>query len=202
MTLLEFLYRSTHRNFLKRGGKIPYYWKYSLITVMNKPIRKFFSAVIIPIIPFCNLRILLYKMCGYKIGKNVFIGMRCYLDDMCYDKIIIGDNVIISYGVYFACHGRKQSHNVIEICNGAYIGMKASIVARQDIRIGENAIIGACSLVNKSIPNDVTAVGIPIHVIDSKIDIPSSKISLAIKKDTKPHKKGGVIGYISIIYAA
>lgn len=26
--------------------------------------------------------------------------MRCYLDDMCYDKIEIGNNVTISYGVF------------------------------------------------------------------------------------------------------
>lgn len=84
---------------------------------------------------------------------------------MCYDKIIIGDNVIISYGVFFACHGRNQGHNTIEICDGAYIGMNSSIVARTDIKIGKNAVIGACTLVNKSIPEASTAVGIPCRLI-------------------------------------
>ena len=46
---------------------------------------------------------------------GTFIGMHCYLDDLCYDKIEIGKNVTISYGVYFACHGRKQGHNKIII---------------------------------------------------------------------------------------
>lgn len=174
MTLPEFFYRITHRKYIKNGGEIPYYWKYSLITIAKKPLRKFLSAVIAPTIPFSGLRILVYRMCGYKIGKNVFIGMRCYLDDMCYDKLIIGNNVIISYGVYFACHGRKQGHNIIEICDGAYIGMKASIVARRDIRIGENVVIGACSLVNKSVPDYVTAVGIPAHSIYPKNDLQTS----------------------------
>ena len=27
-------------------------------------------------------RIFFYRRCGYNIGKNVFIGMRCYLDDL------------------------------------------------------------------------------------------------------------------------
>lgn len=165
MTFLERFFRLTHRKYIREGGKIPYYWRYSLFTVISKPIRKFFSAIIVPMIPFNGLRIIGYKMCGYKIGKNVFIGMRCYLDDMCYDKITIGDNVIISYGVYFACHGRKQNHNSIVICNGAYIGMKASIIARHDIRIGEEAVIGACTLVNKSIPDKTTAVGIPCKIV-------------------------------------
>ena len=54
------------------------------------------------------MRVHIYKMCGFKIGRNVFIGMHCYLDDMCYDLLPIGDDVIISYGVY--CHGKGQGH--------------------------------------------------------------------------------------------
>lgn len=108
----------------------------------------------------------MYRACGYKIGKGTFIGMRCYFDDMCYDKIEIGENVIISYGVYFACHGRNQGHNKLVICNGAYIGMNSSIVARTDIEIGEKAIVGACTLVNKSIPKGMTAVGVPCRILE------------------------------------
>ncbi len=165
MSLSERIYRATHRKALKNGSEIPYYWKYSVSTIIAKPIRKFFSAVIIPTIPFNCLRIICYRLCGYKIGKNVFIGMRCYLDDMCYDKIIIEDNVIISYGVYFACHGRNQNHNMIHIKNGAYIGMRVSIVAREDLVIGENSIVGACTLINKPIPDNCTSVGIPNRIL-------------------------------------
>lgn len=145
----------------------PYYCYYSLWTIVVKPIRKYFSAVVIPTIPFTNLRVACYRLCGYKIGKNTFIGMRCYLDDMCYDLIEIGDNVTISYGVYFACHGRNQGHNRIFIQNGAYIGMKSSIIARsqEGLTIGCNAVVGACSLVNKSIPDNATVVGIPAKVV-------------------------------------
>lgn len=165
MAFLERVYKWTHHSKLKNGGEIPYYWKYSIYTVILKPIRKWFSAILIPSIPFAGIRVWCYRRCGYKIGKNVFIGMRCYLDDMCYDKITIGNNVIISYGVFFACHGKNQGHNTIEICDGAYIGMKSTFVARTDIRIGKNAIIGACSLVNKTIPDNSTAVGIPCRII-------------------------------------
>lgn len=164
MTLLECIYRLTHRAAIKEGSKVPYYCKYSFLTIVVKPIRKYFSVVVIPNIPFNGLRVWAYRRCGYKIGKNVFIGMRCYLDDLCYDKIIIEDNATISYGVYFACHGRKQNHNLIHIGKHAYIGMRAMIVARRDIEIGDNAIIGAGTLVNKSVPNDSTSVGIPCKI--------------------------------------
>lgn len=28
-------------------------------------------------------------MCGFKIGKGCFIGMKCYFDDLCVDKIML-----------------------------------------------------------------------------------------------------------------
>lgn len=165
MTIAERIYRLIHRKEIANGVEVPYYWKYSIFKIIAKPIRKFFSVVFIPTIPFNNIRISLYRLCGYKIGKNTFIGMRCYLDDMCYDKIEIGNNVTISYGVYFACHGRKQGHNTIIIQDGAYIGMRATIMAPQNIIIGNDAIIGACTLVNKSVPDGCTSVGIPNRIL-------------------------------------
>ena len=92
-----------------------------------------------------------------KRGKT----MKCYLDDLCVNKIEIGKNVTISYGVYFACHGKKQDHNKIIIKDGAYIGMRASITARHDIIIGKDSVVGAMSLVNKSVEEGETVVGVP-----------------------------------------
>lgn len=108
----------------------PYYYNYSLLKIIGKPIRKFVSQVIAPNCPFNNLRVLLYRLCGFKIGKHVFIGMKCYLDDMCYDLLTIGNNVTVSYGVYFACHGKNQSHFPIDIKDGAYIGMRACLISK------------------------------------------------------------------------
>ena len=146
---------------------IPYYYKRSIIAECWHLLRKAICQNIAPNCVLNPVRIALYRLCGFKIGKGTFIGMKCYLDDLCVDKIRIGNNVTISYGVYFACHGRKQGHNNIVIKDGSYIGMRASITARHDIEIGENAVIGAMGLVNKSIPADVTAVGVPCKVVNS-----------------------------------
>lgn len=147
--------------------KIPYWYKRSIIGELWHLIRKGICQNIAPNCVLTPVRIGLYRMCVFKIGKGCFIGMKCYLDDLCVDKIVIGNNVTISYGVYFACHGRKQGHNKIIIKNGAYIGMRTSITARNDIEIGENAVIGAMALVNKSIPAGKTAVGVPCRVINN-----------------------------------
>ena len=143
----------------------PYYAKYSLLTIFWKPIRKYLNVVIIPNLPFTNLRVSFYRLIGFKIGKNVFIGMKCYMDDVAIDKTIIEDDVTISYGCYFACHGKGQGHNKIIIRKGAYIGMRCSLITgKKGISIGERATIGANSLVNKSIPKNSIAFGVPIKI--------------------------------------
>jgi acetyltransferase-like isoleucine patch superfamily enzyme len=146
----------------------PYYARYSLKTILWKPIRKYLNVVIIPNIPFTNLRVFMYRLIGFNIGKNVFIGMKCYLDDVAIDKTIIEDNVTISYGCYFACHGKDQGHTQIHIKQGAYIGMRCNILSgKNGISIGEKSIIGAGSLVNKSIPDTKKAAGVPVKVVDN-----------------------------------
>ena len=165
MKLIPLLYVFTHWGIDKNN--IPKRYNISIWKAIMKPIRKYLSAVIIPTIPFNGFRVTCYRLIGYKIAKGAFIGMRCYLDDLCYDKIEIGKNVTISYGVYFACHGHRQEHNRIIIKDGAYIGMGASIIAKTDVVIGENVMVGACSLVNKSLPDNCTAVGVPCRILNN-----------------------------------
>lgn len=124
-------------------------------------IRRGISQNIAPNCVLTPVRIGLYRLCGFKIGKNVFIGMKCYLDDLCADEIEIGSNGIISYGVYFACHGPNQNHNKLVIKDGAYIGMRANITTRHDLVIDEGSVIGAGTLVNKSVHDGATCVGVP-----------------------------------------
>lgn len=124
MNLLKEIYEK------KIGKPAPYYYDYSFFTIISKPIRKFISQVIAPNCPFNNLRIFIYRLCGFKIGTGTFIGMKCYLDDMCYQQMEIGNHVTISYGVYFACHGKNQGHYPIEIMDGAYIGMRSVILSK------------------------------------------------------------------------
>lgn len=146
--------------------QIPYWYKRTLIGEIWHIIRKWICQNLAPNCAITGVRIGLYRLCGFKIGKGTFIGMKCYLDDLCVDKIEIGNNVIISYGVYFACHGPKQDHNRIVIEDGAYIGMRASLIAPVDIVIGNKAIVGAMALINKSVPAERTAVGIPCRILE------------------------------------
>lgn len=145
--------------------------KKNIFKKISCAIRKWFSAKIIPMMILNGWRIFFYRLCGYKIGKHCFIGMRCYLDDLEPSMFIVEDNVTISYGCYFACHGRNQEHMPIIIKSGAYLGMRCSVISKNanggsdGVTIGKNAVVGACALVNKDVPDGATAVGIPIRII-------------------------------------
>lgn len=139
--------------------QIPYWFKRSIIEQVGHIIRKWVCQVWAPNCAITQIRLWLYRLCGFKIGKGTFIGMKCYLDDLCVKEIEIGANVTISYGVYFSCHGPKQGHNKLIIKDGVYIGMRSCIIARNDLVIGEDAIIGAMTLVNRSVNSGATIVG-------------------------------------------
>jgi acetyltransferase-like isoleucine patch superfamily enzyme len=151
-----------------RKKPVPYYAKYPLWLIIWKPIRKYFNVVLIPNIPFSRLRVFCYRnIIGYKIGKNVFIGMKCYLDDLEPKSTVIENNVTVSYGCYFALHGKDQIHTFIHIKEGAYIGMRASIIGgKNGVIIGKNSIVGASALVNKNVPDNSKAVGVPIKILN------------------------------------
>ncbi len=50
-TLFSWIWRKIHKDNLLPP---PYYCYYSLLIIVSKPIRKWFSAVLIPTIPFSN----------------------------------------------------------------------------------------------------------------------------------------------------
>ena len=93
--------------------------------------------------------------------------MRCYLDDLEPKMLTIEDGVEISYGTFFACHGKGQRHYSITIKKNAYIGMHSTIISpnEEGLVIGENSIVGAGSLVNKTIPDGETWAGNPARKI-------------------------------------
>ncbi len=159
MTLLQKYYKL-------RKKDPPSYARNTLLMLLFKPFRKYFNVVIIPNIPINLIRIWCYRLIGFNIGKNVFIGMKCYMDDVSPNNTIIEDNVVISYGCYFSIHGKRQGHTQIKIKKDAYLGMKVSVLGgKKGVVIGERAFVGACSLVISNIANDSTVVGIPAKPI-------------------------------------
>jgi len=149
---------------LVRRRPAPRYLRHlSLAMAVWKPVRKYLNVSVIPLIPFNCLRILGYRLIGYRIGKRVFIGMRCYMDDFAPSRTTIEDNVTISYAVVFATHGVGVQDREIILRRGCYIGTHATVLGGADV--GRWATVAAGALVNKPVPPFAVVAGVPARVL-------------------------------------
>lgn len=117
-----------------------------------------------------QLRNFLYRLMGIKLGKKVFIGLDSYLDDQFPELITIGEGTTISYRVIIVAHDDSgQGYvNPVTIGKRVYIGVGAIVLP--GVRIGDDSIVGAGSVVTKDVPQGVTVAGCPANVISKKND--------------------------------
>ena len=111
------------------------------------------------------------------IGNQCYIGRDCIFDLM--GKVEIRSRSTLSHRVVLNTHtdsGRsplkkealKTSYGNIRIGEGSYIGTGVTVL--ENVVIGKKTIIGAFSLVNKSIPANQKAFGVPCKIQDKSND--------------------------------
>ena len=104
---------------------------------------------------------------GIHIGKNVFIGPDCYLDDTFPELIYIEDDAIISIRVIITVHGETRTSSRVSsvvIGKSAFVGTGSIILP--GVKIGEGAIVGAGAVVTKDVFPGTTVIGIPARVLE------------------------------------
>lgn len=99
---------------------------------------------------------------GVKIGNNVKVQAFSFIPS----GVTIGDNAFIGPRVTFTNDKHPPSHgnwSKTIVQEGASIGACATILP--GITIGKDAMIGAGSVVTKSVPCRFTAYGVPAHLV-------------------------------------
>jgi carbonic anhydrase/acetyltransferase-like protein (isoleucine patch superfamily) len=120
-----------------------------------------------------TLRPLLHRWRGVRIGARVFIGDEVYIDNEFPECVEIQNDVQISVRAIIVAHTRGPG--AVVIGNGAFIGPNAVLVsgAGRVLRIGEGAVIGAGSIVTKSVPAGLfVAAPAPNPVARARIPLP------------------------------
>ena len=105
------------------------------------------------------------------IGKNVFINADCKFQDQ--GGITIDDGALIGHGVVLATldhdldpEKRQQLHPA-PIHIGKRVWLGANVTVTKGVTIGDNSVIAAGAVVNRDIPANVIAGGVPAKVIKS-----------------------------------
>jgi maltose O-acetyltransferase len=103
------------------------------------------------------------KKAGIQIGNRTFIGQSCFLDVS--EGIIIGDEVAVSNEACIYTHnsylnvldGFPCKNAPVEIGSNVHIGARAIILP--GVKIGDNCVIGAGTIVAKDIPSNSLYIG-------------------------------------------
>ncbi len=110
---------------------------------------------------------------GYNIevGENFYSNHNLVILDA--NKVKFGDNVFIAPNCGFYTAGHPLDYETrnkgleyakpIEVGNNVWIG--GNVVVLPGVKIGDNVVIGAGSIVTKDIPSNSVAVGNPCRVI-------------------------------------
>ncbi len=119
-----------------------------------------------------------------EIQKNVLVGKNCKIQSHSFicEGVTIEDNVFIGHSVTFIndkfpratnAKGELQSEQDWKVDptlvkKGASIGSGSTVLG--NVTIGENAIVGAGSLVNRNVPPNTIVAGNPARVLRKIIE--------------------------------
>ena len=127
------------------------------------------------IMPLSKLRIALFRLCGYSVGKDVFIGEDLIISDNLHDKnVFIGDRASIAPRVTLVTSSGPNLSKIkpyvkvvnkgkITIESDAWIGAGAIILP--NVTIGRGAVVGAGAVVTKDVPPYTVVAGVPAKEI-------------------------------------
>jgi len=101
---------------------------------------------------------------GAKIGKGFFIdhGMEVVIGE----TTEIGNNATLYQGVTLGGTGKEKGKRHPTLGNNVTVAAGAKILG--NIKIGDNSVIGAGSVVIKDVPPDSTVVGVPGRIVKHK----------------------------------
>jgi len=107
-----------------------------------------------------------------KIGNNVRIHTQVFIPEysILEDHSWLGPNVVLTNAKYPQSPGVKENLEGPIVKKGAKIGANSTILP--GIVIGENALVGAGSVVVTDVPDGVVVAGNPARIIKNVTDLP------------------------------
>lgn len=106
-----------------------------------------------------------------QVGDHTAVALMVMMDILFPEKIQIGSNSIIGYNTTILCHEYLiDEYRLGEVKIGNRVMIGANCTLLPGIEIGDQAVIGAGSLVNRDIPPGAFAAGNPVRILRGPID--------------------------------
>lgn len=178
MTVFQ-LIQSDYKKYKKYGGNFftivfftqgfwalfQYRWAHSIYRALHIPIIRQILLLL-----FLLWQKIIEIITGISIPASVQIGHSCYIGHfggiILNAKTVIGNNCNISQGVTIGISGLEAHRGVPVVGNDVYMGANAVIAGK--ISVGNHVLVGACSLVNSTVPDFSVVLGVPAIIISQK----------------------------------
>jgi acetyltransferase-like isoleucine patch superfamily enzyme len=111
-----------------------------------------------------------------RFDRGVYVNRRTFFDVI--EWLTVGEETAIGPGCYLTDHDHGPDLSVAPLQQpmvskpthiGKYVWLGANVVVLKGVTIGDRTIVGAGSVVTKSLPPDVIAAGVPARVIRSRL---------------------------------
>lgn len=119
--------------------------------------------------PWFGFKSWMVRRSGAKVGRHVSLGLAAQLDVLFPGRITIGDDAIVGYNTTILCHGYTHgSYQVGDVTVGARASIAANCTILPGVTIGEDAVVGAGSVVLRDVPPGEFWAGVPARRVRAK----------------------------------
>jgi len=159
--------RRTKRYKVKNGNSL---WHIYKTVSFWKVMKNFIIIQMARYCPFLSMKNWLYKtFLRMQVGRQSAFALMVMPDVMFPEKITVGKNSVIGYNTTILAHEYLiHEYRIGEVVIGDEVMIGANSTILPGVRIGDNAIISAHTLVHKDVPAGAFVGGNPMQLIHTK----------------------------------
>lgn len=162
--------RRTERHKVEQANSL---WQIYKTVPFWKVMKNFAVIQVARYTPFLGMKIWLYRhLLRMKVGNETAFALMVMPDIMFPEKISVGKNSVIGYNTTILAHEyliKEYRIGAVEIGENVMVGANSTILP--GVKIGDDAIVSAGTLVHKDVESGTFVGGNPMQLIYSRAEL-------------------------------
>ena len=157
---------------IRSSAEHGYHGVWGIVRYSIGALAAFYLNLLAILMPYSGPRVLIHRLRGVKIGKNVLIGFNVTLDNT-YPYLITlkdgvslaGNNLILVHSKPTEYHQKDFNSYVAPVILEKNVWVTAGVIILAGVTVGEGSVIAAGSVVADNIPAHCLAAGNPARFV-------------------------------------